>query len=110
MSTSDEPRPDPRDSVFLTAQVVGACGATRRYRIRNLSREGACVEQPEGLQKDARLTVSIGLIERVPAEVAWARGGFAGLRFLIPIDTRLARQRPPRSLDPRAGWGRANRL
>lgn len=99
-----------RDSVFLLAKIAGADGDSRSHRARNLSSEGVCIEQPDELMPGTKLILSIGLVERIHAEVMWARGGFAGLRFAAPIDLALARKRAPRSLDPKVGWGRANGL
>lgn len=98
-----------RDTVFLMARVAGRHGgAEGRYVVRNLSKTGACIAEPGPLEKGQQLVVSIGHLEKVAAEVAWARGGFAGVRFLQPIDVALARRhgvKPARrSGDVQVGW------
>lgn len=103
-------KPRQRESVFLLAQISGPDGNAQSYRVRNLSPDGMCVERPDGLDRDARLTVTIGSAMPVFATVVWSRNGFAGLQFLRRIDPELARKRPPKSLDPRVGWGRASGL
>ncbi len=98
-----------RDTVFIMARVAGAPGGKEgRYVVRNLSKTGACIAEPGPLEKGQRLVVSIGQLEDVAAEVAWARGGFAGVRFLEPIDITLARKhgvKPARrGSDLQVGW------
>lgn len=112
MTAPDSPESRNRESVFLLAEVVGVGegGPAQRHRVRNVSEQGACIEGYEGLVAGARLIVSIGMVERIHAEVKWVRGGLAGLRFAQPIDVAQARKRPPKSLDPREGWGRMNAL
>ena len=95
-----------RESVLLMARITSAAGTeTGGHRVRNLSREGVCVEFPARLEQHDRLTVSIGQLDQIPGEVAWARGGFAGIRFSQPIDPALARRhRGTNPTDVRAGW------
>lgn len=99
-----------RDSVFLLANVTAPDGATNGYRARNLSPDGVCIDQPAGVDVGATLTLSIGLVEDIRAEVVWVRDGLAGLKFAAPIDPAQARKRAPKSLDPKSGWGRASAL
>ena len=103
------PRAVDRDTVFLMARVRGGRGEREgRYVVRNLSKTGACIAEPGPLEKGQRLVVALGQLENVAAEVAWARDGFAGLRFLQPIDVALARRhgvKPARrTSDVKAGW------
>ena len=95
-----------RDSVFLLAQVTGADGSAQGYRARNLSADGVCIDQSGEFAPGMTLTLSIGLVEKIEAEVMWSRDGQAGLKFAAPIDPALARKRAPKSLDPKSGWGR----
>ena len=99
-----------RDSVFLLAQVTGADGSTQGHRARNLSPDGVCIDEPGNLAPGMALTLSIGLVEQIQAEVMWTRDGQAGLKFAAPIDPALARKRAPKSLDPKSGWGRGGGL
>lgn len=94
-----------RESVFLMARLDAArTGVTASHRVRNLSVDGVCVEHPGGLEKFTRLAVSIGQLDNIPAEVAWARGGFAGLKFLAPVDVQSARKHRGIATEVRAGW------
>lgn len=98
-----------RDTVFIMARVAGGVGGKEgRYVVRNLSKTGACIAEPGPLEKGQRLVLSLGQLENVAAEVAWARDGFAGLRFLQPIDVALARKhgvKPARrGSDVKVGW------
>ena len=97
-----------RDSVFLLANVVGPDGTTQNCRARNLSPDGVCIDQPSAVAVGTELTLSIGLVEDIRAEVMWTRDGLAGLKFAAPIDPAQARKRAPKSLDPKRGWGRAS--
>ena len=95
-----------RESVLLMARVAPAAGEeSTGHRVRNLSRDGVCIEYPGRLEQHDRLDVSIGQLDRIAGEVAWARGGFAGIRFAQPIDPMLARKhRAAKPVDVRAGW------
>lgn len=94
-----------RESVLLMARIdVPGSGSSAGHRVRNLSNDGVCVEYGQRIEKHTQTVVSIGDLEHVPAEVAWARGGFAGMRFLQPVDAQLARKRRPVATEVRAGW------
>ncbi len=95
-----------RESVWLMARVASpAGGESGGHRVRNLSRDGVCIEFPDRLEQHDRLTVSIGQLDHIPGEVAWARGGFVGIRFAQPIYPALARKhRGTKPVDVRAGW------
>ena len=95
-----------RESVLLMARVAPAAGSeSGGHRVRILSRDGVCIEYPGRLEQHDRLSVSIGQLDDVPGEVAWARGGFAGIRFTRPIEPTLARKhRNATPTDVRAGW------
>lgn len=98
-------RPRNRDTVFMVARVAGApSGDPQRFLVRNLSATGACIAEPAGLEKFKRLVVEIGQLSGVPAEVAWARGGFAGIRFLSPIDVARARRHKIAEGGVKTGW------
>ncbi|MES2754307.1 MAG: hypothetical protein V4659_06545 [Pseudomonadota bacterium] len=93
-----------RDTVFLMARIAEPGAGASRYRVRNMSPDGVCIEQPTGLEKFKRLIVSVGQLDNVAAEVAWARGGFAGLKFMRPIDIAKARKHRVAPTDATAGW------
>ena len=48
--------------------------------------------------------VEIGQLDGVQAEVAWSRGGFAGIRFLRPIDVARARRHKIAEGPVKTGW------
>ena len=92
-----------RASVLLMARIDGR---DQPYRVMNLSKRGLCVSNASELQAGEVVSVSIGLVEGVQAEVVWVRGDLAGLRFAKPIDQEAARKRPPnlQQLPPSVGW------
>lgn len=108
MDMSSPPTPRRRESVFLMADVTGDDSPAQRCRVRNLSKEGICLEQPVGLVRGHRIEVSVGMVERALAEVVWASDNFAGLRFVHPIDPSAARKRPRKSVDPNSMWARTS--
>lgn len=105
MDMSGQPKTRNRAAVYLMAQVAGATDLPPgRYVVRNLSATGACIAAERGIEQGQQLTVSLGLLDHVAAEVAWARGGLAGLRFLEPIDVAEARRRKPPEGSAHPGW------
>lgn len=106
MSTkAPEPR-DPRESVLLIATVISGEVEPARYRISNLSERGACLAQAGELVPGTKVSITIGVVENVPAEVMWVRGDLAGLRFDHAVDLQAARKRKPVGAvpPPSAGW------
>ena len=96
---------DPRESVFLMAELLLAGADPVRCRVTNLSTRGVCLAQVPQLSPNAKVRISIGSIIGVAADVMWARDPLAGLRFDYAINLVEARQRkrlhvPP----PSAGW------
>ncbi|WP_246848423.1 putative bifunctional diguanylate cyclase/phosphodiesterase [Sphingomonas beigongshangi] len=89
----------PRTKMLRTARItVGS--ATGDVRIRNISPMGVMVEGLSIAGNSVGMDVSIELVEHemVPARVAWAHDGRAGLHFLHEFDlSRLAPQ-PARPL------------
>jgi hypothetical protein len=77
-------------------------------RVRNISATGMKIETRAVLQVDQVVEIALRHGSKIPARVAWARDGAAGLAFLEPIDvnsrlapspgaqSRLSRQRAPR--------------
>lgn len=94
----DAPR-EPRSSVIIRAGVEGIVGqgspGERRLsgdtRVRNLSRTGACIDDLGFLVGDT-VSVSMGSIVAVAAEVMWVRPPLAGLHFHAAVDLEAARR------------------
>ena len=73
-----------RNRVLLAAKIE--CGAADAdVRLRDLSQKGALIECASPPPQDSEVVFSRGSI-RVPARVAWAAEGRAGLEFAYPID------------------------
>lgn len=84
-----------RESVFLSAVITCFGGsAPTRHRVRNLSPNGACVDQASKLRKGQMVTIHVGLLEEVGATVAWVEGDLAGFAFAHPIKVDAAKSRP----------------
>src|SRR4051812_22208816 len=64
---------EPRQSVFLTALIEGVDGAAAPHRVMNLSRRGACVSPAGDLAPGRQVSVTIGSVKHVTAEVMWVR-------------------------------------
>ena len=95
-----------RESVFLSALVTrfGAVEPTR-YRVRNLSASGACIDQAEVLRQGQTIVVDVGQLAEVGATVRWVKAGLAGLRFAQQIHTDAAKTRP-KPAHVQQGWNR----
>nr|WP_232834202.1 EAL domain-containing protein [Sphingomonas sp. FARSPH] len=89
----------PRTRMLRTARVIAGT-ASGDVRIRDISPMGAMVEGLSIAGEAVGMAVSIELVENelVPARIAWARDGRAGLTFGCEFDlSRLAPQ-PARAL------------
>jgi hypothetical protein len=101
MTNPVTPRPrEPRDSVFLTAELVGfGGGGPTVHRVRNISPHGACIDRAEQRRRGETVAISIGHVADVGATVVWVDRGLAGLRFAHRIALEQARARaaiPPK--------------
>ncbi len=80
----DDPRSDPRSSVFLTA-VVYAGGGQMPVRIRNLSTHGAFLEGNDLPAEGTIVQIKRGSLSAA-GSIAWSRDQHCGLRFAAIID------------------------
>lgn len=84
----------PRASVLLAATITTfGLDSSSTHRVRDLSRGGVRIDNPEPLQIGATVLVSVGELNAVSAQVMWIRDGFAGLAFGEEIDLEQARAR-----------------
>ncbi|GAA0727804.1 PilZ domain-containing protein [Sphingomonas japonica] len=83
-----------RESVFLKALVTrfGDPGATT-HRVRNLSPNGACIDQAAMLRQRQTVLIDVGVLEEVGATIMWVTGDMAGLKFAHPIAIDAAKTR-----------------
>lgn len=87
-----------RESVFLSAVVTRFGEVARtRHRVRNLSPNGARIDQAAMLRRGQTVLIDVGLLEEVGATIAWVEAEQAGLRFAHAIDIGAAKTRakPP---------------
>lgn len=82
---------EPRSSVILYACVEKHANVSE-CRVRNLSATGACLDNGAGLVTGETVTVSMGALAPLSAQVMWANSRLAGLHFDRPIDLAAARQ------------------
>lgn len=88
-----EPR-EQRESVFLSASVTrfGEPLPTR-HRVRNLSINGACIDQAAMLRQRQTILIDVGVLAEVGATIMWVVGDLAGLKFAHPIAIGSAKSR-----------------
>jgi hypothetical protein len=91
-------RSEPRDSMFLQAQVTRARRPTVSVRVRNLSAGGMMGESDQLFVVGEAVTVELRTIGTVDARVAWIRPGQVGIAFDEPVDPRQARKAPAQSV------------
>ena len=104
MDPSSDPPREKRNSVIVRAAVSIPGGIAVERRVRNLSRSGACVEHDGDLSSGTTLTLHMGTLQNLPAEVVWATERLAGLRFAELIDLDEARKPRGIGVKPKAGW------
>lgn len=80
----DDPRSDPRASVFLTA-VLYAGAAQTPVRIRNLSTQGALLEGADLPAEGTIVQIKRGSLSAA-GDIAWSRDQHCGLRFAAVIE------------------------
>jgi len=80
----DDPRSDPRASVFLTA-VLCAGAAQTPVRIRNLSTQGALLEGADLPAEGTIVQIKRGSLSAA-GDIAWSRDQHCGLRFAAVIE------------------------
>jgi hypothetical protein len=80
----DDPRSDPRSSVFLTA-VLYAGAAQTPVRIRNLSTQGALLEGADLPAEGTIVQIRRGSLSAA-GDIAWSRDQHCGLRFAALIE------------------------
>lgn len=101
--TTDSQR-EKRNSVIVRAIVRTPGGDEAERRVRNLSRNGACVEHGGELAVGVHVVLHMGTIVGLSGEVMWVTPRLAGLHFGDDIDLDAARK--PRGMGARvkAGW------
>lgn len=77
-------RTELRLPVRTVAELVEADGVVRTVQLRDLSRNGACVEASRSLGPCGRLRLRIGHLD-LSATLRWSRNTRFGLRFDAPI-------------------------
>lgn len=92
---SDAPAREVRSSVILYAAIENGSEPVE-CRVRNLSASGACVDNLAGVIAGDIVTVRMGALRPLSAEVKWANPRLAGLHFDKLIDLAVARQPRPR--------------
>ena len=80
----EDPRSDPRASVFLTAVLYAGSGQTP-VRIRNLSAQGALLEGTNLPVEGTIVQIKRGSFSAA-GDIAWSRDQHCGLRFAAIID------------------------
>lgn len=104
MSDHSSDTRDKRSGVIIRAAIDIDEKHVER-RVRNLSRFGACVDNPGDLAAGKTVRISMGQVENITAEVMWANAQLAGLRFDRAVDLEEARKpRRVTAAAPRAGW------
>lgn len=96
----------PRSSVFLYARVE-AEPQPLDCRVRNISEQGACIDNSIALTDGAHLHLSIGAVGHIEADVAWSKDERAGLHFHRSIDVAAARLPRAKAKAPTTGFAPA---
>jgi hypothetical protein len=102
-----EPSSDTREkrSGVIIRAAIARDGASVERRVRNLSPRGACVDNVQDLAAGDVVTVAMGSLHGLIADVMWAKPQLAGLRFRSTVDLDAARKpRAAVSATARAGW------
>ncbi|WP_267396352.1 MULTISPECIES: PilZ domain-containing protein [unclassified Sphingomonas] len=103
MTDIDPSQREPRSSVIIRAGLELPGGTVER-RVRNLSRLGACVDQEGELVTGTTITLALGSIRDLKAEVMWTKPQLAGLRFHQPVNLDDARKPRRAGTVTKAGW------
>lgn len=74
-----------RNPLWLGGWIMGV-GSRRRVAVLDLSREGAKLRDPEGFKVGDQIWLRISTVERL-VTVQWARGGFFGVLFDVPLNS-----------------------
>ncbi|MEH3123906.1 MAG: PilZ domain-containing protein [Sphingomonas phyllosphaerae] len=104
---SESPPREPRSSVILYARIDHRDRSVE-VRVRNLSATGACIENPGELTKGDELSVTMGSLSDLTAEVMWTSPKLAGLHFtkgaIDLAEARKPRDRGANAPKASAGW------
>jgi hypothetical protein len=95
---------DNRSSVIIRAAVRTASGQPVERRIRNLSSAGACVEHSGDLAPGDVISLEMGSLKNLQAEVIWSREKVAGVNFSHRIDLDEARKARGTGVTVATGW------
>ena len=85
-------RAEPRDSMFLMAEMRRPGGGAVTVKVRNLSPGGMMAECPISFSRGETIEAELRGIGPVGGRIAWTAGGRIGVAFDRPIDPRLARK------------------
>ena len=94
MDEDNNQRSEPRDSVFMRANLTGKM-VEMSVTVRNLSSRGAMIAGAGCGPVGSEVTLHLHNIGDVHGTVAWARDDNCGIRFSHPIDPHLARRQMP---------------
>lgn len=81
-----------RNSVIIRAVVHLPGGRQVARRIRNLSAAGGCMDEAADLAVSDHITLDMGALSALDAEVVWVKNGVVGIRFSAPVDLSAARK------------------
>lgn len=98
------PAREKRSSVIIRARISRAGRDDTESRVRNLSATGACIDNDGGLKTGDAVTMCMGTVQDMQAEVVWTRERLAGVRFERTVDLDDARRPRVIRAVPQAGW------
>lgn len=92
-SAAESGRTRKRDSLFMSARLTIAPGATPRdVRVRNLSAGGLMAEYERPVANGTPVTLEMRGLGELTGRVAWCTDGRLGIAFDVPIDPSRARK------------------
>jgi len=93
-----------RSSVIIRAEIRAEGREAGTSRVRNLSATGACIDNDGGLRTGDVVTMTMGAVTDMKAEIVWTREKLAGVRFERKVDLDDARKSGAVKATPKAGW------
>lgn len=104
MDSNAEPQREKRNSVIVRALVAAPGSPAAERRVRNLSRSGGCIEHAGDLTVGKTVTLQMGTLSDLSAEVMWVTDRLAGLQFAESVDLDEARKPRGVGAKAKAGW------
>lgn len=80
-----EKRREPRYDVRVDASFRNGSGSSMRIRLSNLSARGCRFSTGKRMGPGAFLTLTMGSLDFIDAQVTWRDGNVHGIRFLQPL-------------------------